>query len=66
MTPEIVGPFVKSSYSNQQGDCVEVAPLSSGGRAVRDSKDKGGPVLLFTPAEWDAFRMGVKAGEFDD
>jgi hypothetical protein len=33
--------------------------------AVRDSKNKTGPVLVFTPAEWSAFVEGAKAGEFD-
>jgi len=64
-TPAIVGPFVKSSASGQQDNCVEVAPLSDGGRAIRDSKDKTGPMLLFTPAEWSAFVVGVKGAEFD-
>ncbi len=35
------------------------------GIAVRDSKDPGGPVLDFTPAEWRAFIAGVRDGEFD-
>ncbi|WP_433224752.1 DUF397 domain-containing protein [Microtetraspora malaysiensis] len=39
--------------------------LPDGNVGVRDSKDKGGPVLVFTPAEWDAFIRGVNAGEFD-
>ncbi|MDH6217085.1 DUF397 domain-containing protein [Streptomyces pseudovenezuelae] len=64
-TPAIVGPFVKSSASGQQDNCVEVAPLSDGGRAVRDSKDKPGPILMFTTAEWTAFVTGVKGSEFD-
>jgi hypothetical protein len=35
----------KSSYSGSNGgDCVEIAVLSDDGRAVRDSKDPGGPV----------------------
>lgn len=57
----------KSSYSNGGGgQCVEVADLPDGGRAVRDTKDHGrGPVLLFTAAEWAAFSKGVKDGEFD-
>lgn len=57
----------KSSYSNGTGgDCVEVADLPDGGRAVRDTKDRGnGSVLLFTPAEWQAFVAGVRDGEFD-
>lgn len=33
--------------------------------AVRDSKDPGGPKLLFTREEWKAFVGGLKAGEFD-
>jgi hypothetical protein len=33
---------------------------------VRDSKDPEGPRLYFTPAEWEAFRLGVLDGEFDD
>ena len=44
--------------------CVEVA-LLDGRIAVRDAKDKGGPVLLFTPREWEAFVGGVRGGEFD-
>jgi hypothetical protein len=57
----------KSSFSNGQGgNCVEVADLPDGGRAVRDSKDRGaGPVLRFTELEWKAFTAGVRAGEFD-
>ncbi|MHA6623760.1 DUF397 domain-containing protein [Pseudonocardia sp. DLS-67] len=56
----------KSSRSNGNGGaCVEVADLADGSRAVRDSKDRGGPTLLFTPSEWQAFVEGVKLGEFD-
>jgi hypothetical protein len=32
---------------------------------MRDSKDPDGPVLTFTPAEWEAFTLGVQDGEFD-
>jgi hypothetical protein len=55
----------KSTYSYGNGDCVEAAPLPGGRVAVRDSKDKAGPNLLFTPSEWRAFVGGVKNGEFD-
>ncbi len=56
----------KSSYSNGNGgNCVEVADLDHGHRAVRDSKDPNGPALIFTPAEWAAFTAGVRDGEFD-
>jgi hypothetical protein len=33
---------------------------------VRDSKDRNGPVLYYTPLEWEAFCDGIKRGEFDD
>lgn len=56
----------KSTFSNGTGgNCVESMKLPDGGRAVRHSKDPDGPVLTFTPGEWDAFVAGVKVGEFD-
>jgi Domain of unknown function (DUF397) len=54
----------KSSYSGNGGDCVEVG-TGTGIVAVRDSKDRQGPLLGFTPDEWRAFIAGAKAGEFD-
>jgi len=55
-----------SSYSGSNGgNCVEVARNLPGLVAVRDSKDRNGPVLAFTPAEWEAFTAGVRDGEFD-
>jgi hypothetical protein len=43
----------KSSYSGTTGgDCVEIAALPEGRRAVRDSKDPGGPVLVLTAGQW--------------
>ena len=54
----------KSSYSGANGgNCVEVARFPAA-VAVRDSKEPGGPVLLFTPGEWEALCAGVKRGEF--
>ncbi|MGW0803527.1 DUF397 domain-containing protein [Nonomuraea sp. NPDC002799] len=53
-----------SSLSGGNGQCVEVAVV--GERiAVRDSKNRAGSVLLFTPDEWRAFTGGVRLGEFD-
>ncbi|MFE9655364.1 DUF397 domain-containing protein [Micromonospora sp. NPDC006431] len=47
-----------STRSSGNGNCVEVAAV--GGRiAVRDSKDRPGPVLAFGPAAWAAFVAGV-------
>jgi hypothetical protein len=57
--------WFKSSYSSANGQCVECAHLSDGSMAVRDSKDREGPTLGFTPDEWRAFVSGVKRGEFD-
>ncbi len=55
----------KSSYSNGNGgDCVEVADLDAH-RAVRDSKNPHGQVLMVIAAQWVTFTAGVKAGEFD-
>jgi hypothetical protein len=57
--------WYKSSFSNGEGSCVEVAATPDGGRAVRDTKDRAGGTQFYTPAEWSAFVSGVKAGEFD-
>jgi hypothetical protein len=52
----------KSSYSGGNGgSCVEVAGLSDGRYAVRDSKNPAGPVLRFDAAEWTAFVRELKA-----
>ncbi|GIG57500.1 hypothetical protein Lfu02_18720 [Longispora fulva] len=32
---------------------------------MRDMAEENGPILVFTPAEWDAFIGGVQDGEFD-
>jgi hypothetical protein len=55
----------KSSYSNPNGECVEVAALPAGEVAVRNSRYPGGPVLVYTRAEIAAFLAGAKDGEFD-
>lgn len=56
----------KSSHSGSNGgDCVEIADNLPGVVAVRDSKDPGGPVLAFTPDDWQTFTAAIKAGEFD-
>jgi uncharacterized protein DUF397 len=55
----------KSSRSNPSGNCVLVSRSPLGIVAVRDSKDHHGPILEFSPAEWEAFIAGVKDGEFD-
>ncbi|MET8231763.1 DUF397 domain-containing protein [Micromonospora sp. NPDC005298] len=44
------------------GNCVEVATNLSGVVPVRDSKDRRGPVLLFSPSAWAAFVASVGEG----
>ena len=58
--------WVKSSFSGNNGDCVEAAALGDGHIAVRNSNHPGEGVVFFTRAEMDAWIKGVKAGEFDD
>ncbi|MFJ4095372.1 DUF397 domain-containing protein [Kitasatospora sp. NPDC089913] len=53
MSSELV--WFKSSYSGDEGgNCVEVADATAT-VLVRDSKDKSGPHLTFSPAAWEAF-----------
>ena len=58
-------PWVKSSLSYANGNCVEVTSLPGGTIGVRNSRDCAGPVLRFTSEEWRAFLGGVRNGEFD-
>jgi Domain of unknown function (DUF397) len=54
----------KSRRSGGNGACVEVAQIPAL-IAVRDSKDPGGPKLVFPTADWQAFTDAVKAGGFE-
>ena len=53
----------KSSASGPENNCVEVADLPGGGKAVRDSKRPEAEALRYTASEWAAFREGVISGE---
>ncbi|WP_329014384.1 DUF397 domain-containing protein [Micromonospora rifamycinica] len=54
------------STRSQTSNCVEVAQLRTATVAValRDSKDPGGPILLFPRAGWLGFIEGTKNGQF--
>ncbi|MER6381488.1 DUF397 domain-containing protein [Streptomyces sp. NPDC001127] len=52
---EVVSPFRKSSYSQPEQNCVEVADTADNGRAVRDSKRPAGPLLTVSRDSWQAF-----------
>jgi hypothetical protein len=54
----------KSSYSNGQGECVEVTAVSSV-IAVRDSKAPEGTPVTITLASWWTLLNAIKAGELD-
>ncbi|MEU5609134.1 DUF397 domain-containing protein [Streptomyces sparsogenes] len=59
--------WFKSSYSNNGGNCVEVAAnlvASRGIVPVRDSKEPHGPALVFESSAWSSFVAAVKGGEF--
>jgi hypothetical protein len=34
--------------------------------AFGNTRQPGGPIYLYTKAEWEAFLAGVKLGDFDD
>jgi len=55
----------KSSASNPSGSCVEIAELTGGLIAVRNSRDKSGPALIYGRAELAGFLRSVKDGGFD-
>ncbi|MFI7427768.1 DUF397 domain-containing protein [Micromonospora sp. NPDC049836] len=53
----------KSTRSGDNGgNCVEVASNLPGVVAVRDSKDRVGPVLTFPAAAWAAFTVAAGTG----
>lgn len=58
---------VSTRSGNGDGNCVEAGPVrdGSGRYAVRDSKDRNGPILVFADGGWAAFLTGLTHGEFD-
>jgi hypothetical protein len=52
----------KSSYSGGNGgNCIEVgAPAATGRVLVRDTKDRRGPVLVFSQLAWRTFAERAK------
>ncbi|WP_035846895.1 DUF397 domain-containing protein [Kitasatospora azatica] len=55
----------KSSYSQQGGECIEVADGFAAVTPVRDSKDPEGPALVFPAEAFAAFVAAAKSGAFD-
>jgi hypothetical protein len=57
-------PWITASASSGTGECVELR-RHDGLIEVRDSKDREGPTLRFTHAEFAAWLDGAGKGEFD-
>ncbi|MFC9224341.1 DUF397 domain-containing protein [Streptomyces hygroscopicus] len=53
-----------SAPGSTSEDRVEIAYLPNGAVAMRNSADPG-TVLRYTEAEWRAFVLGARDGEFD-
>ena len=53
--------WIKSSYSGSEANCVEVTARDR--IMVRDTKDRTGHVLRFTPTAWRQFAEQLKAAE---
>lgn len=56
----------KSSYSNGQSNCVELAVLAEGRIALRDSRNPARGALLPTARQWHRLLRATKAGALDD
>ncbi|MFU8851368.1 DUF397 domain-containing protein [Micromonospora sp. SL1-18] len=55
----------KSTRSANEGNCVEVADNLPGVVLVRDSKDRSGPTLSFTPGAWRTLITALRSGQPD-
>ena len=55
-----------SRHGDPQAARVELAMLPGGSIAMRNARDPGGPALIYTHAEIEAFIAGAKDGDFDD
>ncbi|MFE5029900.1 DUF397 domain-containing protein [Streptomyces sp. NPDC056656] len=65
-TPPVCNPdaldWHKSTYSSENGACVETAHAPGGWVAVRDSKDPSRGVTFASIDMWASFVTGVRAG----
>jgi hypothetical protein len=57
---EVATAWRKSSYSGgDTGGCVEVA--TAGAVLIRDTTDRGGPMVSVPAAAWRSFLSGIRA-----
>jgi Domain of unknown function (DUF397) len=59
MSNEVVTDWRVATYTGGQGNCVEVGNATAV-VAVRDTKDRQGPVLYFDPPVWREFTQRLK------
>jgi hypothetical protein len=57
--------WVAPGHGEPADASAEMAALSGGSIAMRNSRDPEGPALIYTHAEIEAFIAGAKGGEFD-
>lgn len=59
---------VSTRTGSGSGNCVEAGPVldGSGRVAVRDSKDRTGPVLVYPTAAWANFVTALRTGHLAD
>ena len=55
----------KSQRSNSQGACVEIARISAGTVAMRNSRDPRGTALIYPADAVRALVSALRTGEFD-
>lgn len=66
MLPEVAW-HISTRSDAGSGNCVEAGPIldGSGRVAVRHSRHRYGPVLVYGNADWASFIADIRAGRFD-
>ncbi len=57
--------YRKSSYSDPEAECIEIATNIPDTIAIRDSKNPTGPFIQVRPATWAAFQRSLRTGRPD-
>ena len=57
--------WFRPDASDGTGGELELGFADNGLVAMRRVDDPGGTILIYTPAEWEAFVAGVRDGELD-
>ncbi|WP_052850520.1 DUF397 domain-containing protein [Streptomyces avicenniae] len=55
----------RSSYSGQNGECVEARHRAHDGIDLRDSKHNHGPIITIDTHSWTTFTTALQNGAFD-